>query len=90
VWSEAFVGEGQDFQAKTVQNNFEVTDLDFFLSPEVTGFADAITRSFGIYKWRWGDAILRYLTIALYANPDEVIWTENDPKYPYKHDVQTC
>ena len=53
--------------------NFDVIKVDFFLRPEVRQWTDAIDDTFGIYKYRWGDHVLRYLTTALFATPAEIL-----------------
>lgn len=54
-------------------NNFEVTKIEFFRRREVRHWIDTIDSTYGIFKYRWGDAVLRYLTIALFAEPYEIL-----------------
>jgi hypothetical protein len=53
-------------------NNFEVFQTKFFRRTDVRSWIDAIDASHGIYKYRWGDAMLRYLTLALFAKDYQV------------------
>ncbi|CAM4979272.1 unnamed protein product [Rotaria socialis] len=50
-------------------NNFEIMKISFFLSPDVRRWVQYIEDTRGIYKYRWGDALLRYLTLAYFAAP---------------------
>jgi mannosyltransferase len=54
-------------------NNFEVVDLSFMRRKSVVEFIDAVDRSQGVFLYRWGDAPLRYITLALFANASEII-----------------
>ena len=50
----------------------QVCDFDFFLSPEAVKLSDYMVSTYGIYRFRWGDALLRYMTLSLLATPDQV------------------
>lgn len=54
-------------------NHFEVIKSSFFKSSEVLAFTNMILDSGGIYKYRWSDAILRYITLALFAKEEEIL-----------------
>jgi len=54
-------------------NNFEVFKMSFFRQSLVQDWINAVDASHGIYKYRWGDAVLRYLTFALFAKDYEVV-----------------
>lgn len=58
---------------KNFYNNFEVCRLDFFRSESIQHWAQAIDDSLGIFRYRWGDAVLRYLTVAVFARPEQVL-----------------
>ena len=58
--------------ARVFYNNFEVAKVAHFLRPDVRNFTDAVRRGGGIFQRRWGDAIVRYMQVALFARPDEV------------------
>jgi hypothetical protein len=57
-------------------NNVEVVDLSFMQRKEVLDFTRAIDESRGIFLYRWGDAPLRYVTLALFANATQVLHRE--------------
>lgn len=54
-------------------NNFEVVKLDFFRRKDVWQWIEEIDRTNGIFKYRWGDAPLRYVTLAIFAEAHEVL-----------------
>jgi len=54
-------------------SNFEVIDLSFMKRDDVIDFTDAVDESKGIFLYRWGDAPLRYITLALFAHPTEIL-----------------
>ena len=64
--------------------NFDLIKVDFFRRPEVRQWNDVVDESFGIFKYRWGDHVLRYLTTALFARSDEVLVRTNF-NLPYCH-----
>merc|ERR1712061_286097 len=41
-------------------SNFEVVDVAFFHRSTVRAYTNAVLKSGGIYRHRWGDAIIRY------------------------------
>jgi hypothetical protein len=57
-------------------NNFEIVDLSFMRRKEVLDFIQAVDESRGIFLYRWGDAPLRYIMLALFANATEVLHRE--------------
>lgn len=57
-------------------NNFEIVDISFTQRREVLKFVQAIDDSQGIYVYRWGDAPLRYITLALFSNAKEILHRE--------------
>jgi hypothetical protein len=65
-------------------NNFEITKVKFFQRKDVRHWVDFIDSTYGIFKYRWGDAVLRYLTLALFAEKQEVLHRE-DYHLPYCH-----
>lgn len=54
-------------------NNFEINQVSFFQQANVRNWTEAIDQSWGIYKYRWGDAVLRYLTLSLFASDDQIL-----------------
>ena len=51
-------------------NNFEVADMRVFRSAERTALYDAVDAHGGIPMHRWGDAVLRRVTLALFSRPE--------------------
>jgi hypothetical protein len=68
-WSEAFPAG----TVLTFDNNFELGSMEFFRRPDVGNWTKAVLRSGGVFKYRWGDAPLRFLTMALFATDEEVL-----------------
>ena len=86
LWAGAFPVDDHGYPSvRTFYNNFEITDMDFFLRPEVLKFTKHVCDSLGIYKYRWGDAPLRYLTLALFARPEKILNRMRDYKFVYCH-----
>lgn len=54
-------------------SNFEIIDLAFMQRKDVVDFIQAIDESRGIFLYRWCDAPLRYITLALFANATEIL-----------------
>jgi hypothetical protein len=67
-------------------NNFEVVRVKFMQQPQVKHWHEALTdhEPFGIFRVRWGDAIIRYLTIAFFAEPGSLLTTGDTP-LGYEH-----
>lgn len=78
--NDAFLDNG----IKTYYNNFEIMKIEFFHKTHVREWIQMIDATHGIYKYRWGDAILRYLTLALFARSDQILHRENYT-LPYCH-----
>jgi len=57
----------------TYYNNFEVIKMEFFRRKEIRHWIENIDSTNGIFYYRWGDAILRYLTLAMFAEQHEVL-----------------
>ena len=53
--------------------NFEVMSLDFFRSPAYRALFDHIDAVGGIYTERWGDAVVRALSLALLQPANAVL-----------------
>jgi len=49
----------------TYLNNFELSDLDLWLSSEYRDYFDLIDRTGGIYYHRWGDAPIKTIAVTL-------------------------
>ena len=69
LWNDAF----SNAESKLFYNNFEIGSVPFFRSAAVLNFTVAVMRSNGIYRYRWGDALLRYATIAIFASSSDLI-----------------
>jgi hypothetical protein len=54
-------------------NNVEVVELSFIRRKDVLDFTKAVDESQGIFLYRWGDAPLRYITLALFTNATQVL-----------------
>jgi mannosyltransferase len=66
-------------------NNFELLNVRFFRgNDEVRQWLDVVDQNGGIYRSRWGDAPLRYITAALFV-PLEKLKEFNHSKVPYRH-----
>jgi hypothetical protein len=63
-------------ERKIIYNNFEISNITFFRQPDVMAFQRAVSDSepFGVFRKRWGDAPIRTLTLAIFAESTEVIW----------------
>jgi len=62
-------GRNEDSNPKwAYQNNFEIVRVKSFLRCEVLHFIDLVDRSHSIYKYRWGDAPLRYSQTHYFLN----------------------
>lgn len=69
------------------QTNLEVTRKSFMQRKEVVQFNEAITAQepFGVYRYRWGDAVIRFITMALFAG-DEVVMKSPFNGYGHKEE----
>lgn len=53
-------------------NNFHITQTSFWLREDVRKTIDAVDRNGSIFYYRWGDAPLQSILVALYAKPEEI------------------
>jgi hypothetical protein len=60
-------------QIRLYNTNFDIIKIEFFKRDQIRHWTDAIDETFGIFKYRWGDHVLRYITTALFAAPAEVL-----------------
>jgi hypothetical protein len=74
LWQLAETTWAKKQQMPSFYNNFEVDRVSFFRRENVMDFQRAMTEQppFGVFVHRWGDAIVRFLTIAIYAEPGEL------------------
>ena len=73
-----------DTHMSTYYNNFEVMKLDFFRRRNVRHWIEEVDRTNGIFKYRWGDALLRYITLAIFAEKHEILY-RTQYRLPYCH-----
>ena len=69
-----------------IYNNFEISNITFFRQADVMAFQRAITEMepFGVFRKRWGDAPIRTLTLAIFADASQVLWNVTKSK-GYEH-----
>lgn len=67
------------------QTNFEVSRKEWMQRADVMAWHDALTEAepFGIFRYRWGDAVTRFLTAAMFAS-NEMIMTSHPDGYGHK------
>jgi hypothetical protein len=65
-------------------NNFEIARISFMQQANVVQWHEALTEAepFGVFRQRWGDAMERFVTMALFATPDMI--EETKPR-GYQH-----
>ncbi len=61
------------FTTYSFWNNIEIVDISFMQRRDVVDFIQAIDESKGIFLYRWGDAPLRYIMLALFAKPIQIL-----------------
>lgn len=69
----------------TFQTHFEVNRKSFMQRPDVQEWTRTVTElePFGVFRERWGDAPVRFITMALFA-PDETLVFGKPYKYQHK------
>ena len=62
----------------TFYNNFEITSVAFMRLPEVRKWHSRVSEEppFGVFRRRWGDAGVKFLTMAMFAEEREIVRTE--------------
>mmetsp|Transcript_43844 Transcript_43844/g.64393 ORF Transcript_43844/g.64393 Transcript_43844/m.64393 type:complete len:93 (-) Transcript_43844:203-481(-) len=57
-----------------IYNNFEITRVSFSRQKHVREFHRRITEQepFGVFTTRWGDGLVRYFTVSIFMEPEEV------------------
>lgn len=66
-------------------NHMEVLNMRFFRSHSgIQDWIRLVDSNGGIYKHGWGGAVLRFVTIALYAAPEKLVRYDNE-SIPYRH-----
>jgi alpha 1,2-mannosyltransferase len=85
VWFESFTEElgiktefykeiikDGKFTYKHFYNNFEIINRKYFEDPTVDYIIDKVNKSGNIYRWRWGDHIVRTLILSLCYKKDQI------------------
>lgn len=67
------------------QTNLEISHKSFMQRREVAKFHKAVTEEepFGVFRYRWGDAVVRFVTVALFAE-DGYVMNSRIPGYYHK------
>lgn len=62
------------------RTNFEVSRKSFMQTFDVYRWFEAITERepFGVFRHRWGDAVIRYLMAAIFATSEEIVVSRPD------------
>ena len=63
--------------------NFEIMNVSWFSRPRAVAFARAVDATGQIFGNRWGDAPLRWLTLALFAGRSQLLCFGGE--YDYRH-----
>jgi len=65
--------------------NMEVSRKSLMYRPEIRAWHEALTEKepFGVFRYRWGDAVVRYVTAAMFLSNSEVM-VERAPGYRHK------
>jgi len=76
LWNRVLEWNKKGKPLPSMYNNFEITKVAFFRQPNVMAYQRAISESepFGVFRKQWGDAPVRYLTLALFSEPDEIAY----------------
>lgn len=80
MWDSVFSFKARRKAMPCFYNNFEVVSIDFFRRPDVMAFQRRITEDapHGVFTKKWGDAPVRFLTVALFARPEQIAWGWNE------------
>ena len=57
---------------KMFYNNFEISNVSIWQTTEYRGFMKYIDDLGGIYKYRWGDAPMKSLALAMFVSPEKI------------------
>jgi hypothetical protein len=79
AWESAFLED----MVSGYYNNLEVMDINFWIREDVQHFVSFVDASWGIYLHRWGDAVLRYLALAMFAKPNQLVDRPSDWRYEH-------
>lgn len=64
--------------------NFELCSIQWFRSAPWTLFFEAVDQAGGIYKYRWGDHIIRYIGVRSFMHPRHI---RRITSVHYRHDI---
>ena len=65
------------WKPKMFYNNFEISRVSFWMSEEYRRFITYIDRVGGLYQYRWGDAPIKSLALALFVSPVKILKFDN-------------
>lgn len=87
LWRMAKVQWVRRRQMPTFYTSFEVSHVDFFRRKEVMDFLETITEKppYGVFQHQWGDAIVRFLTIVIFAEPHQLYQPNTERFYRHFH-----
>ncbi|EJT98413.1 nucleotide-diphospho-sugar transferase [Dacryopinax primogenitus] len=75
----------------TYQNNFEVVHIPSFRTPEVMSWVNIVNRNpLLIFKYRWGDAPLRYATTHMFFDVEHDVEMFCDLPYYHQVHIPSC
>lgn len=68
-------------------NNFEISRVSFFQRDDVMRFQEHVTEMepFGVFRKRWGDAVIRFITLAIFASPDQIDQSDTAEYYGHRY-----
>ncbi|KZT57448.1 glycosyltransferase family 15 protein [Calocera cornea HHB12733] len=75
----------------TYMNNFEVVHIPSFQTPEMRSWANAVNANpLRIYKYRWGDAPLRYAAVHMFFDVERDVEMFCDLPYYHQVHIPSC
>jgi hypothetical protein len=63
-------------------NNFYIVEMAFWRRPDVQGYLNAIDRTYGIYRFRWGDSPIQAMAYMMFSHPREWLYLDD---FRYSH-----
>lgn len=84
LWNQAEETSRQDGALPMFFNNFEIARVSFFARKDVMEYQHKVAEEepFGVFRQRWGDAPVRFLTLAIFAEPAQI---DMKPPLEYAH-----
>ncbi|KLO17832.1 nucleotide-diphospho-sugar transferase [Schizopora paradoxa] len=84
-------GKMIDKDFPTYYNNFEIVKIEAFRRPEITAWLEEIQKDpLRIYKYRWGDAPIRYATVQMFLDVEKEVEDFCGIAYYHNGERQTC